>query len=128
MSRTLTREQVLALAEHIENAELHAHDISKVTNDYPDMTFADAYDVNVAGTHVLTHALMPLLLRAAAPPPRLLFVTGLSQITRAAERYFPTPPLPAHPCAPVPPCTRRRRRASPATASSAPGSPPPASP
>ncbi|WP_296221436.1 2-oxo-3-hexenedioate decarboxylase [Pseudomonas sp. UBA2684] len=45
MNRTLTREQVLALAEHIENAELHVHDISKVTNDYPDMTFADAYDV-----------------------------------------------------------------------------------
>ncbi|WP_421842235.1 2-oxo-3-hexenedioate decarboxylase [Marinobacter algicola] len=45
MSRTLSREQVLALAEHVENAELQAHDITKVTNDYPDMTFEDAYDV-----------------------------------------------------------------------------------
>ncbi|HBC01071.1 MAG TPA: 4-oxalocrotonate decarboxylase, partial [Pseudomonas sp.] len=31
MNRTLTREQVLALAEHVENAELQAHDIHKVT-------------------------------------------------------------------------------------------------
>ena len=45
MNRTLSREQVLALAEHIENAELQAHDIHKVTNDYPEMTFADAYDI-----------------------------------------------------------------------------------
>ena len=45
MSKTLSREQMLALAEHVENAELQAHDITKVTNDYPDMTFEDAYDV-----------------------------------------------------------------------------------
>ncbi|AXL68748.1 4-oxalocrotonate decarboxylase [Pseudomonas aeruginosa] len=45
MNRTLSPEQVLALAEHIENAELQAHDIHKVTNDYPEMTFADAYDI-----------------------------------------------------------------------------------
>lgn len=45
MSKTLSREQVLALAEHVENAELQVHDITKVTNDYPDMTFEDAYDV-----------------------------------------------------------------------------------
>jgi 2-oxo-3-hexenedioate decarboxylase len=45
MSKTLTKDQVLALAEHIENAELNAQDITKVTNDYPDMTFEDAYDV-----------------------------------------------------------------------------------
>lgn len=44
-TRTLTKEQVLALAEHIENAELNVHDITKVTNDYPDMTFEDAYDI-----------------------------------------------------------------------------------
>ena len=43
--RTLSREQVLALAEHVENAELNREEISKVTNDYPGMTFADAYDV-----------------------------------------------------------------------------------
>jgi 2-oxo-3-hexenedioate decarboxylase len=45
MSKTLNREQVLALAEHVENAELNAQDISKVTNQYPDMTFEDAYNV-----------------------------------------------------------------------------------
>src|SRR5690554_4920072 len=45
MSKTLSREQVLALAEHIENAELQAHDITKITNDYPEMNFEDAYDV-----------------------------------------------------------------------------------
>lgn len=45
MSKTLSREQVLALAEHVENAELQVHDVTKVTNDYPDMTFEDAYDV-----------------------------------------------------------------------------------
>ena len=44
-TRTLTQEQVESLAEHIENAELNAHDITKVTNDYPTMTFADAYDI-----------------------------------------------------------------------------------
>ena len=45
MNRTLTREQVLALAEHVEGAELNVHDIPKITNDYPQMTFADAYDI-----------------------------------------------------------------------------------
>ncbi|MCC6074525.1 2-oxo-3-hexenedioate decarboxylase [Pseudomonas sp. GCM10022188] len=45
MNRTLTRDQVLALAEHVEGAELNVHDIPKITNDYPQMTFADAYDI-----------------------------------------------------------------------------------
>lgn len=55
--------------------------------------FNQAYDVNVTGTTIVTHTFMPLLLASAAP--RLLFVAGLSQITQAAERYFPTPPQPA---------------------------------
>ncbi|KAK4244955.1 NAD(P)-binding protein [Corynascus novoguineensis] len=55
--------------------------------------FTDAYNLNVAGTHVLTHTFVPLLLKSANP--RLVFVTGLSHITKAAESYFPTPPLPA---------------------------------
>ncbi|OGM46063.1 putative short-chain dehydrogenase [Aspergillus bombycis] len=55
--------------------------------------FTKAYDVNVAGTHVLTYTFMPLLLKSA--DPRLVFVAGLSQITQAANSYFPTPPLPA---------------------------------
>lgn len=36
---------------------------------------------------------MPLLLKST--DPRLIFVAGLSQITVAAEKYFPTPPQPA---------------------------------
>lgn len=36
---------------------------------------------------------MPLLLKSA--DPRLIFVAGLSNITRASEAYFPTPPQPA---------------------------------
>lgn len=52
-----------------------------------------AYNVNVAGTHVLTWTLMPLLLKSQ--DPRLIFVTGLSAITKASQKYFPTPDLPA---------------------------------
>ncbi|KAF1957060.1 NAD(P)-binding protein [Byssothecium circinans] len=36
---------------------------------------------------------IPLLLKSAEP--RLIFVAGLSQMTQAAEAYFPTPPQPA---------------------------------
>lgn len=62
--------------------------------------FNAAYDVNVAGTHVLTYTFMPLLLasksHSASPSsPRLIFVAGLAQITVAAKNYFPTPPQPA---------------------------------
>ncbi|AJD47817.1 hydratase/decarboxylase [Alcanivorax sp. S71-1-4] len=42
---SLTREQIEQLADHVEQAELQAHDITKITDDYPDMTFSDAYDV-----------------------------------------------------------------------------------
>lgn len=55
--------------------------------------FNKAYDVNVTGTNVMTWTFMPLLLKSS--DPRLVFVAGLSQITVAAEKYFPTPPLPA---------------------------------
>lgn len=55
--------------------------------------FNKAYDVNVAGTHVLTWTFIPLLLKSA--DPRLIFVTGLSNITQASEKFFPTPPQPA---------------------------------
>lgn len=55
--------------------------------------FTKSYDVNVAGTHVLTSIFMPLLL--ASPEPRLLFIAGLANQTQAAKQYFPTPPLPA---------------------------------
>ena len=49
--------------------------------------------MNVAGTHVLTHTFMPLLLKSS--DPRLIFVAGLANIQKASEKYFPTPPLPA---------------------------------
>jgi NAD(P)-dependent dehydrogenase (short-subunit alcohol dehydrogenase family) len=41
----------------------------------------------------MTHTFIPLLLKSA--DPRLIFVAGLSNITKAAESYFPTPPQPA---------------------------------
>ncbi len=49
--------------------------------------------MNVAGTHVMTWTFMPLLLKSA--DPRLIFVAGLSNLTLASEKYFPTPPQPA---------------------------------
>jgi NAD(P)-dependent dehydrogenase (short-subunit alcohol dehydrogenase family) len=42
---------------------------------------------------VLTHTFIPLLMKSG--DPRLLFVAGLSQINQAAEKFFPTPALPA---------------------------------
>lgn len=56
-------------------------------------SFNKAYDVNVAGTNVVTWTFVPLLMKAKEP--RLLFVAGLSQMTQAAESYFPVPPQPA---------------------------------
>lgn len=41
----LTKVQVEALAEHLENAELNALEVTKITDDYPDMTFSDAEDI-----------------------------------------------------------------------------------
>ncbi|PCJ47010.1 MAG: 2-oxo-3-hexenedioate decarboxylase [Gammaproteobacteria bacterium] len=42
---TLTKEVVAELAEHLENAELKAYDVTKITDDYPDMDWEDAYDI-----------------------------------------------------------------------------------
>ena len=42
---TLSPETVAQLAEHLENAELQAHDVTKITDDYPDMDFEDAYNI-----------------------------------------------------------------------------------
>ncbi|KKK18410.1 hypothetical protein P175DRAFT_0436427 [Aspergillus ochraceoroseus IBT 24754] len=55
--------------------------------------FNKSYDVNVAGTTVMTDTFAPLLLKSSNP--RLIFVAGLSHITVAIKEYFPTPPLPA---------------------------------
>ncbi|HYW91179.1 MAG TPA: 2-oxo-3-hexenedioate decarboxylase [Gammaproteobacteria bacterium] len=45
---TLSREQVEALAEHLESAELGARAVPKITDEHPEMTFRDAYDVQYA--------------------------------------------------------------------------------
>jgi len=42
---TLSPEVIAQLAEHLENAELQAQDVTKITNDYPDIDFEDAYDI-----------------------------------------------------------------------------------
>lgn len=41
----LDKETVQKLAEHLENAELQAKDVTKITDDYPDMDWEDAYDI-----------------------------------------------------------------------------------
>ena len=41
----LTKQQIEELAKHLENAELLAHDVTKITDDYPDMTYDDAFDI-----------------------------------------------------------------------------------
>lgn len=41
----LTKAEVQKLAEHLENAELQAYEVTKITDDYPDMTFEDAEDI-----------------------------------------------------------------------------------
>ncbi len=45
MTNNLTRDQIEGLAEHVESAELNAHEIIKITDDYPDMTYRDAFDI-----------------------------------------------------------------------------------
>ncbi len=45
MNRTLDATEIAALAEHLENAELKAFEVTKITDDYPDMTMNDASDV-----------------------------------------------------------------------------------
>lgn len=42
---TLSRSKIAELAEHLENAELQAFDVTKITDDYPDMDWEDAYDI-----------------------------------------------------------------------------------
>jgi len=41
----LNRKTIEQLAEHVENAELQARDITKITDDFPEMSWEDAYDV-----------------------------------------------------------------------------------
>lgn len=44
----LDRATVLRLAEHLEDAELKAHDVTKITDDHPDMDWEDAYAIQDA--------------------------------------------------------------------------------
>ena len=41
----LTQAQIEQLAEHCENAELQAYEITKITDDFPQMTYKDAFDI-----------------------------------------------------------------------------------
>ena len=45
MALTLDQATIAKLAEHLENAELQVHDVTKITDDYPDMDWADAYAI-----------------------------------------------------------------------------------
>lgn len=42
---TLSKQQVEQLAEHLETAEIEAFDVVKITDDYPDMDYEDAFDI-----------------------------------------------------------------------------------
>jgi 2-oxo-3-hexenedioate decarboxylase len=41
----LTQSQVEELAIHLENAELQAYEVIKITDDFPNMTYQDAFDI-----------------------------------------------------------------------------------
>ena len=45
MNNTLNKKQICDIAEHLENAELQFSDVNKITDDFPDITFDDAYDI-----------------------------------------------------------------------------------
>jgi len=42
---SLDRATIEKLAKHCEDAELNAQEITKITDDYPEMTYEDAYDI-----------------------------------------------------------------------------------
>lgn len=42
---TLAQADIEKLAEHLEKAELEAYEVTKITDDYPDMTMSDATDI-----------------------------------------------------------------------------------
>lgn len=48
---TLTREEIIRLAERVEVAQTYAHAICKLTEDYPGMTLADGYAVQLELRH-----------------------------------------------------------------------------
>lgn len=42
---SLDKQTIEKLAKHCEDAEVEAYEITKITDDYPDMTYKDAYDI-----------------------------------------------------------------------------------
>jgi len=42
---SLDKATIEKLAEHLEDAELQAHDVLKITDDYPDITWEECYDI-----------------------------------------------------------------------------------
>jgi len=48
-----------------------------------------SYNINVAGTHVMTYGFLPLLLKSS--DPRLIFVSGLGSFADAAQGKVPIP-------------------------------------
>lgn len=45
MTNKLSQAEIEKLAEHLENAELEAREVTKITDDYPQMTYRDAFDI-----------------------------------------------------------------------------------
>lgn len=45
MIDVLSEIQIKSLAEYLENAELNAKEVCKITNEFPNMTFDEAYDI-----------------------------------------------------------------------------------
>lgn len=41
----LTNAQIAQLAEHLENAELDAFEVTKITDEFPEMSYEDAFDI-----------------------------------------------------------------------------------
>lgn len=49
-----------------------------------------AYNTNVAGTHIMTHTFAPLLLKSSIKSPKLIFITsGQASLTEMAEERSP---------------------------------------
>lgn len=47
----LSKTQIEQLAEHLENAELQAYEVTKITDDFPDMDYEDAFNIQWAIRH-----------------------------------------------------------------------------
>ncbi|KAI1343697.1 putative short chain dehydrogenase [Xylariaceae sp. FL0016] len=72
---------------------MYDHEVKRGTLGLRD-SWSQTFDVNVVSAYMVTHALLPLLLRS--PDPRLLFVTsGLSSLSQTSERFYPLSVAPA---------------------------------